>query len=212
MAVDGVVFTAKFDNRRAGDISYIQFGGEGGCSVAPERPVPVRNEWDFFRYGTLGDGEPIVETNPPAGFLDPNAFAGLDRFTITYDAANYVYVDEITVETTGAEAPIVLKSQRLDNGDPDTVEIVLDRPLSPGVHTRFIFDDGTIQNIVDYSFILGDADGNGALDLRDAAGFQNCCGSPASDDACLAFDQDANGIIDANDIAPFSESINGPRE
>ncbi len=209
MSVDGLVFKA-WRGYRTPNVHGIQFGGRGSC--AGFRPQPVRNEWDYIRYGTLGDGEQIVYADPPAGFLDPIALAGLDRFTITYDAANYVYIDEITVETTGAETPIVLATRRLANGEPDTVEIVLDRPLSPGEHTRFIFDDGTIQNIIDYSYIPGDADGNGAVDLLESASFQNCFGRSASTDNCLAFDQNDDGFIGNDDVPPFSTSLNGPRE
>jgi len=211
MSVDGFVFKV-WQGQRTPTVHGIQFGGDGRCSVAPQRPVPVRNEWDYIRYGTLGDVERVVSADPPAGFLDPVALAGLDRFTVTYDAANYVYIDEITVETTGTQTPIVLATRRRDNGAPDTVEIVLDRPLPPGEHTRFIFDDGTIQSIIDYSYIPGDADGNGAVDLLESAGFQNCFGCSASTDNCLAFDQNQDGVIDHADVPPFSTSLNGPRE
>jgi len=209
MSVDGFVFKV-WEERRPSNLHGIQFGGEGGCSVAPQRPVPVRNEWDYIRYGTLDDGELIVHADPPAGFLDPVALAGLDRFTITYNAANYVYIDEITVETTGRETPVVLAAQRLDNGEPDTVEIVLDRPLPPGEHTRFIFDDGAIQNVVDYSYIMGDADGNGAIDLGDAAGLLNCFGQIVAGH-CKAFDSDASGFVDEPDVDPFVNALTGPQ-
>jgi len=206
MSVDGFVFKAS-EERRPPNVHAIQFGGDGGCWV----DWPRRNEWDYIRYGTLDEGERIVSADPLAGFLDPIAYAVLDRFTITYDAPAYVYIDQITVETTGAETPIVLATRRLHNGEPDTVEIVLDRPLAPGKHTRFIFDDGTIQNVVDYSYIPGDADGNGAIDLLESASFQNCFGRPASTDSCLAFDQNGDGVIDHHDVPPFSKSLNGPR-
>jgi len=209
MSVDGIVFKAGVGNRTP-TVHAIEFGGRGSC--AEFRPQPVRNEWDYIRYGTLDEGERIVSADPPAGFLDPIARAGLDRFTITYDAANYVYIDEITVETTGTETPSVLATRRRDNGEPDTVEIVLDRPLSPGEHTRFIFDDGTLQNIIDYSYIMGDADGNGAIDLLESASFQNCFGRSASTDKCLAFDQNQDGVIDHADVPPFSKRLAGPRE
>jgi len=211
ISVDGFVFKTGHGNITSG-VHGLKFGGDGGCSIAPDRPVPVRNEWDYIRYGTLDHGEQIVSADPPAGFLDPAAHAGLDRFTITYDAPNYVYIDEITVETTGAETPAVVMTRRLDNGEPDTVEIVLDRPLPPGEHTRFIFDDGTIQNIIDYSYTLGDTDGNGAIDLLESAGFQNCFGCSASTADCIAFDQNGDGLIDSADVRPFSASLAGPRE
>lgn len=209
MSVDGVVFKTAMDSG-GNEFHSIQFGGLGSCPG--ERPIPVRNEWDFIRYGTLAAGEVIEATDPPSGFLDPNTLTDLDRFTITFDAPNYVYVDDVTVETSGEETPVVLHTRRLDNGQADTVEIVLDRPLPPGAHARFIFNDGTTRNVVDYSYILGDADGNGALDLRDVGAFQNCFDSATPLGSCLAFDQDGSQIIDIDDIEPLTTSLIGPRE
>jgi len=209
MAVDGVVFKA-WEGQRPPYNSYIQFGGRGSCSGF--RPEPVHNEWDYIKYGTLADGERIVSADPPAGYLDPLTHTGLDRFTVTFDTPNYVYVNQIAVQTTGTETPHMIATRRLQNGAPETVEIVLDRPLSPGEHTRFLFDDGTIPNVVDYSFIPGDADGNGVVDLLESACFQNCFGRPASTGHCLAFDQNKDGVIDDGDVLPFATSLTGPRE
>lgn len=207
IAVDGVVFKA-WEEQRPPYNSYIQFGGRGSCSGF--RPQPVHNEWDYIRYGTLADGERIVSADPAAGYLDPVTHSSLDRFTVTFDAPNYVYINQIAVQTTGTETPHVIATRRLQNGAPETVEIVLDRPLSPGEHTRFLFDDGTIENIVDYSFIPGDADGNGLVDLLESACFQNCFGRPASTGQCLAFDQNKDGVIDGGDVPSFSKSLGGP--
>ena len=122
--------------------------GNGGCSL---ELLPTVNRWDFVRYGTISAGEKLVGSDPPAGFVDARTHATLDRFTITYDQPNYVLVDEISVETTGATLPVVLKTRRLDNGEPDTIEIVLDRPIPFDATTRFTFDDGVAVNVVEYT-------------------------------------------------------------
>jgi len=216
-SMDGVGYTITTDGRefitRLGRspqvVSGVQINGRGGCGS--DQIPDMRNEWDFVRYGTITYGERVISADPLLGFLDPTVYAGLDRFTVTFDSPNYVYVHEITVETTGLDTPIVLQTRRLDNGPAETVEIVLDRPLPPGEHTRFILDDGAIQNIIDYSYILGDADGNGALDLADAAGLLNCFGRASSAPTCAAFDMDASGLVDATDVAPFTKTLTGPR-
>ncbi len=207
-SVDGLVFRQSYQTGRV-DTTYLQFGGRGGC-IDDQIPDMV-NEWDFVRFGTMGSGERLIGSDPPGGFVDARRFAPLDHFTITFDAPNYVYLDEISVETTAAETPIVVQTRRLEDGAPETVEIVLDRPLPPGEHTRFILDDGVIQNVIDYSYILGDADGSGALDLADAAGLLNCFAQDASAPPCAAFDMDASGFVDAPDVGPFADGLTGPR-
>ncbi len=82
VAVDGKVFIEDIDSTGIDPISFA-FGGDGGCHPPP---VETRNEWDFLRVGTLSTGELIVAADPPIGFLDPLQYAGLDRFTVTYDA------------------------------------------------------------------------------------------------------------------------------
>ena len=78
----------------------------------------------------------------------------MDRFTVTFDAPNYVYLDEITVTTTGGvDPPVVLQTRRGENFAVETIEIVLDRPLPPDQETRFTFNDGTITNEVVYTFL-----------------------------------------------------------
>ena len=105
----------------------------------------------MVRFGTIDYGEQIVATDPPTGFSDPSLYADLDRFAVTFDAPNYVYVDEITVAVTGGEVPVVTKTRRRDNDDPESVEIVLDRPLAVGETTTFVFDDGVAVNVVEYT-------------------------------------------------------------
>ncbi len=49
------------------------------------------------------------------------------------------------------DIPIVIATRRQDNGPPETVEIVLDRPMSVGVTTRFTFNTGGTPNTVEYT-------------------------------------------------------------
>jgi len=67
-----------------------------------------------------------------------------------------------------------------------------------------------IQSVIDYSYILGDADGNGALDLADAAGLLNCFDRDASAPTCAAFDMNADGAVTAPDVAMFANNLAGP--
>ena len=148
ISVDGLVFIVGADNDPLGT-HYLQFGGQGGCSVDL---LPSYNEWDFVRYGTIGFGERIIASDPPSGYLDPALYSDLDRFTVTFDSANYVYIDAITVEVTGGIAPEVIQTRRREADDVDTVEIVLDGPLPANETTRFIFDDGQATNVIEYWF------------------------------------------------------------
>jgi hypothetical protein len=124
-------------------------GGGGGCSS--NEPLATRNEWDFVRYGRITTGERIVTTDPPQGFLDPKQHTGLDRFTVTFDDPNYVYIDDIAVTVSDGVAPIVIQTRRLDNGHPETVQIVLDRPLPLDSVIRFEFlENDQVTNSVIY--------------------------------------------------------------
>ena len=49
--------------------------------------------------------------------------------------------------------PIVIATRRQDNGPPETVEIVLDRPLAVGSTTRFTFSTGGTPNTVEYTLV-----------------------------------------------------------
>ena len=141
MSVDGVVFNVEFDGG-GNNIAFVQFAGFGDCVAGPERPVPVRNEWDFIRYGTLGDGEVIVATDPTAGVLSDEQAAGVTSILVTFDGPNYAYVDDVSVSVSSGVAPSVIATRRLDNGSPDVLEVVLDGELPVNVTTTLTFSDG----------------------------------------------------------------------
>ena len=203
-SVDGLVFRVSRNKGGLGS-SFLQFGGGGGC-IDDQIPDMV-NEWDFVRFGTMGSGERLVGSDPPGGFVDARHNAPLDHFTITFDAPNYVYLNEISVETTSGDAPEVTRTRRLEDGAPETVEIVLDRPIPFGATTRFTFDDGEAINVVEYTFAPGDTDGDGDADLRDAAAFQCCFGQAEPVGLCLALDANADGTIDLDDYAFWFDAL-----
>ncbi|MEK6799282.1 MAG: hypothetical protein AABZ12_09980 [Planctomycetota bacterium] len=207
MAIDGRIFDSG-----VGDDQYpmtaISIGGIGGC-VGDENPNNV-NEWDFVRYGTIAYGEEIIESDPAQGFVDARIHALLDRFTVRYDSPNYVYLDEISVETTSGVTPVVTKTRRLDNGPPDVVEIVLDRPIPYNATTRFTFDDGVGVNVVEFTFAPGDTDGDGDADLSDFAAYQNCLGTNPLVGGCLPLDVIADGQLRSADFAKFISVSSGP--
>lgn len=136
--------------------------------------------------------------------------AALDRFTVTFEQPNYVYVDEITVEVTGGVAPAVTQTRRRENDEPDTVEIVLDTPIPMGETTRFTFDDGAAVNVIEYTFAPGDTDGTGRVDLRDVGAFQTCFGSEVFSGSRQACDFDRSGTIELTDFAEFRNELMGP--
>jgi hypothetical protein len=184
ISADGIVFTAGFGGE-GNSAHFLQFGGQGGCTLDI---MPRVNEWDYIRYGTISYGERMVASDPPTGFVDAQVHANLDRFTVTFDEPNYVYVDEINVKVTGGPVPEVIQTRRQDNGPPDTVEIVLDRPIPMGETTTFTFDDGVAVNLVNYTFAPGDTNGDGLVNLADMAAFQCCFGQTNLTGACLALD------------------------
>jgi hypothetical protein len=210
--IDGRVFIEGFGSPRIGNHT-IQFRGDSGCSVDT---LPKTNEWDYVRYGRVETGEKIIAADPPSGFHDPSFFTDRDRFAVTFNAPNYVYVDDITVEVTGGLAPQVIAARRRDQDGPESLEIVFDRPPPPGHTTRFIFDDGTVQNVVRYTLQYGDTNGDGLIDMRDAAALQNCFGVPLSSasgtppeliDLCLALEMTGNGVIDDEDAVYFLNEL-----
>ena len=147
--VDGRLFYCRVGNPDFLEYSdYLQMYGQGGCQ--PAIP-PTINKWDHVRYGRISRGELIVSTDPPSGVVDADVYPRLDRFTVTFDAANYMMIDEIAVSVTGGPVPAVTKTRRPDNGPPEVVEVVLDRPLQFGVTTTFIFSDGVAESIVAYT-------------------------------------------------------------
>ncbi len=204
--VDGSPFRCSNDQTGSDGTDTIKIVGRGGCIL------PTVNKWDFVRYGTIAFGEQIVESTPAVGFIDARTSVPFDRFTVRYDEPNYVLVDEITVETTGGEIPVVTKTRRLDNGPPDVVEIVLDRPIPFGETTTFIFNDGVAVNSIKFTFAPGDTDGDGDADLRDAARFQNCFGTSELTGACHALDSSPNATIDTRDYADFNVALLGPSD
>ncbi len=210
ISVDGHVFIVDADDNPNG-LHRLQFSGDGGC--ASDWIPDMVNEWDMVRYGTIAYGEQIIATDPPGGFLDPNVYPAMDRFAVTFDSPNYVYIDEITVEVSGGDTPVVTQSWRRDGDGPETLEIVLDAPIPLGQHTRFILDDGVAVNIVDYSYILGDADGDGDLDLDDFAAFADCVttGGPntPAPASCAFADMDADTDVDLADFQLFQLAFTG---
>jgi hypothetical protein len=217
--VDGELFTCSGGDKGNGT-NVIQMQGLGGCDGI----VPTVNEWDYVRYGRITYGEQLVASVPPGGFLDARLHAPIDRFTVTFDEPNYVLVDEVTANVTSSLSPSVPSSlavaamQRRDNGPPDEVEIVLDRPIPFNATTRFTFDDGVAVNIVEFTFAPGDTDGDGDADLADFSYLANCFGptSPCplagskgeTCGPCLALDSDANSTVNAVDYSAFVAAMN----
>ena len=207
-SVDGLVFYATYDDHSDDGFHYLQFGGGGGCGET--RPPDPRNEWDFVRYGTINYGEKIVRSDPPSGFVDARTNAPLDRFTVTFDEPNYVYIDEMTVNVSDGVAPAVIATRRLDNGPADVVEIVLDRPIPYNAVTRFTFNDSVAVNVVEFTVAPGDTDGDGDSDLFDFAVFQSCFGQSPLSPVCHSLDHEPDGDIDLSDFAGFQTLFIAP--
>lgn len=131
----------------------VQFHGLGECTAALDK----RNTWDYLRYGTIARGEVLLSSDPLAGILSALDHPSLDRFTVTFDAPNYVTIPEISVSVTGGPTPVVLQTRRNENFGPDTVEIVLDRALTVGETTTFTFDDSVAVQTVTYTVEPGGA-------------------------------------------------------
>ncbi len=203
VSVDGVVFIQGFSN--SSPFYFLQMWGGGSC----ENFNNTINEWDFVRYGTISTGEKVITSDPPGGFLNANQFPSLDRFTVIYDQPNYAYIDDIAVEVSGGDIPNIIQTHRLDNGDPEVLEIVLDKPIPLNQATRFIFNDGETTNIVSYSYILGDSDADGKHTLRDFAAFQNCFKQSSKSNNCSAFDFDVNDLIDLSDYNELQPLLSG---
>ncbi|MBU0716711.1 MAG: thrombospondin type 3 repeat-containing protein [Planctomycetes bacterium] len=142
ISMDGVVFIVDDGVFPDNGYSYMQFGGRGGCS---DDWIPnMVNEWDYIRFGTIADDERIVATDPPEGYLDPDAYPNLDRFSVTFSAPNNISVNQIAVEVTGGVPPRVEWVLRHEDFDDATVEIVLDRPIAAGETTTFRFPSTVI--------------------------------------------------------------------
>ena len=122
----------------------------------------------------------------------------------------FVPAGETAVEVSDGPTPEVIKTWRRENDEPDTLEIVLDQPIPLGEHTRFIINDGVATNTIDYSYILGDADGNGHIDLADVAVMQNCFGETNPTGWSRAFDFDDNNVVDLLDHRELIPVLTGP--
>jgi IPTL-CTERM motif len=148
--VDGRVLRTATGNGGLADL--IGFGGFG-C-VTRDPAIPLRDEWDFVRYGTISDGEVIMSSNPPAGDVDVNTYPNLDRFTVTFNTPGFVQIDDIIVTVADAsDPPIVLWTKRMDNDTADRVQIVLDRPLTIGTTTTFTLDTGGDPQVVTFTYL-----------------------------------------------------------
>jgi len=148
---DGNLFACDVDGINAPGIHYLQLYGLGGDN--PNFSWPGIDRWDYVRYGQMTTGEAIVSSDPPSGSVGVVQYPNFDRFTVTFDQPNYVHVDEVTVQVSSGVAPQVIKTRRRDNGPPETVEIVLDRPLALGVTTTFTFATGGLPNSVTYTLV-----------------------------------------------------------
>ncbi len=166
--VDGQGIFNSFGSSPTG-LSRLQLRGHGGCGL--DNIPNQKHEWDYVRYGTISFGEQIIATEPPSGIVSPQEHPNLDRFIVTFDSPNYSYIDDITVQVTGGIAPQVIQTHRRENDEPDTLEIVLDRPLSEDEITTFIFNDGQTTNEVVFAY--GCADPTNTVD-SDGDGFMDC--------------------------------------
>ncbi|MBI1825073.1 MAG: hypothetical protein HY287_14940 [Planctomycetes bacterium] len=150
LSADGTIFITGVDQGYIA-YDYLQFYAHSGC---PTVPLPLKiDELDYIRYGSIGSGEAIVSTDPPAGILGSSLNPNLNQFRVTFDNPNYVYINDVSVQVSSGTAPKVIKTRRQDNGPPETVEIVLDRALQLGVTTTFTFATGGSPNTVTYTLV-----------------------------------------------------------
>ena len=103
----------------------------------------------------------------------------------------------------------MVATRRLDNGPPETVEIVLDRPIPYNAATRFTFNDGVPAQTIEFTYAPGDTDGDGDADLHDFAAFQNCFGNSPVAGVCLPLDFNADSAIDLLDFGAFAAALSG---
>ena len=217
VSVDGEVFLLNQRDKSNGYHSIAIFG-DGGCG-GDEIPNAI-NEWDFVRFGTIAYGEEIIGSDPPPGFIDSGHHPLLDRFTVTYDSPNSVYIDEISMTVTPAESfeisspvfhnPSIVSARRIDNCPADVIEIVLDRPIPYNATTRFTFNDGTLSQFLEFTYSPGDTDGDGDADLADFDILQSCFGVVPPPGPCLVFDTNEDEIVDSADLALFIASMTKP--
>ena len=212
VSIDGTIFLTAIDSELSAP--FLSFGGDGGCDANP-----TVNEWDFVRYGTISYGEAVVDSDPLVGDVSAIDYPDRTRFTVTFDSPNYVYVDDISVSVTDfpgvtpvapMNRPMVLQTRRLDNGPPEVVEIVLDKPIPHAATTTFTLTDGTAVNIIEYTLSPGDADGDGRATLADFAHLQNCFrpGSPSA--FCKTFDLNRNNQLTLTDHQLYEAFLVNP--
>ncbi len=146
ISVDGEVFIDASDAGGTG-WSFIDMLGAGAFACRPPDPV---DEWDFVRYGTIGTGEQLVGVDPPAGTIAAAEGAQFRSFTLTFDKPAYLYIDDITVSTTGGLPPTISATKRLDNGPAEVLQVVFRHALPPGETTTFTFDTGNGPQSVSY--------------------------------------------------------------
>lgn len=108
------------------------------------------------------------------------------------------------------DIPTVVATRRLDNGPPETVEIVMDRPIPYNATTRFTFNDGVAVQMIEYTYAPGDTDGDGDADLYDFAAYQNCFGVSPVAGSCLPFDFNADSAVDLLDFVAFQRVLTAP--
>ena len=147
VSVDGIVFNVDVDADGSG-FAFVQPGGRGACGGS--RPQPVRNEWDFIRYGTIGTDEQVVSVDPLQGNLTAAQGAQFRSFVITFDQPAYLYVDDLSVSVTGGVAPSITATRRPDNAPPEVLEVFVDGTPPPGETTTFSFDTGTGPQTIAY--------------------------------------------------------------
>jgi hypothetical protein len=195
----------------------IQFGGGPG---GPPWSSDSAMEWDYIRFGTVGFGEQVIATDPPMGMLAGRTHGALDRFAVTFDAPNFVYLDQITVETVaiaGGSAPLsppsVIAVRRRDDDPLETMELVLDGPLPLDATTTFIIDDGSgaPENVISYSLRVGDANGDGMIDAIDLPDVLTCLQGPdwPVGPDCRFADYDDDDCVTLADFAEFQRLFTG---
>ena len=191
-SVDGIVFLTRVEHEVTHK-SYVQASGMNSCGDWTTNKI---HEWDALRYGTVSLGEQIIATDPPAGEIDTASYPGLDRFSVTFDSANNVYTNEITVEVTGGPVPVVTQVLRLEEYDVDTVQVVLDRTLTTGETTTFTFDDGAAVNVVQYVYGAVEAccQADGSCTNLPAEDCTTAGGTPQGELTACEGDADGDGV------------------
>jgi len=125
------------------------------------------------------------------------------RNSETSKSQNKTGDDSFSIPNSAFDIPSVVATRRLDNGPPETVEIVLDRAIAYNATTRFTFNDGVAVQTIEFTYAPGDTDGDGDADLSDFAAFQNCFGNFPVAGVCLPLDFNADSAVDLLDFAAY---------